>query len=140
MLIRQFLLVVLAVAAIAGESPRPGAALPVDPAITWGQLPNGLRYALMPNQQPRDKASIRLLVTSGSMLESEPQRGLAHFLEHMAFNGTAHFPPGTLVNQLQSLGMSFGADTNAHTSFDETVYKLDLPDTKPAMPAITMLP
>ena len=132
MLFRLFLLALLAVAAVAADAPRPGAALPVDPAITWGRLPNGLRYALMPNQQPRDKASIRLLVTSGSLLESDPQRGLAHFLEHMAFNGTAHYPPGTLVNQLQALGMSFGADTNAHTSFDETVYKLDLPDTKPA--------
>jgi zinc protease len=120
----------------AATSVGAAAALPADPAVTFGRLDNGVRYALMPNQQPRDKASIRLLITSGSLLENDPQRGLAHFLEHMAFNGTTHYPPGTLVTQLQSLGMSFGADTNAHTSFDETVYKLDLPDAKAETVAI----
>ena len=110
----------------------PGAAsgLPRDGAVVWGRLDNGVRYALMPNDQPKDKVSLRLLVTAGSLVEDDIQLGLAHYLEHLAFNGTTHYPPGTLVTQLQNLGMSFGADTNAHTSFDETVYKLDLPDGK----------
>lgn len=110
----------------------PGAAsgLPRDGAVVWGRLDNGVRYALMPNDQPKDKVSLRLLVTAGSLVEDDVQLGLAHYLEHLAFNGTTHYPPGTLVTQLQNLGMSFGADTNAHTSFDETVYKLDLPDSK----------
>ncbi|MBA2481986.1 MAG: insulinase family protein, partial [Planctomycetes bacterium] len=76
------------------------------------------------------KLTIRMLVQNGSLSESDPQRGLAHYLEHMAFNGTTHFPPGKLITTLQSLGLAFGAHTNAHTSFDETVYKLDLPDAK----------
>ncbi len=112
----------------------PGAAsgLPKDGSVVWGRLDNGVRYALMPNDQPKDKVSVRLLVTAGSLVEDDVQLGMAHYLEHLAFNGTTHYPPGTLVTQLQALGLSFGADTNAHTSFDETVYKLDLPDGKPA--------
>lgn len=112
----------------------PGSAsgLPRDPSIVWDRLDNGVRLALMPNDQPKDKVSLRLLVTAGSLVEDDVQLGLAHYLEHLAFNGTTHYPPGTLVTQLQALGLSFGADTNAHTSFDETVYKLDLPDAKPA--------
>lgn len=107
-----------------------------DPAVTWGTLDNGLRYALMRNEQPQDKVSIRLQVRCGSLEETEPQRGLAHFLEHLAFNGTTHYPPGTLVERLQHLGLAFGAHTNAHTSFQETVYKLELPDAKPETIAI----
>ena len=106
--------------------------LPVDKSVVWGRLDNGIRYALLANDQPKEKVSLRLLVTSGSILEDDIQLGLAHYLEHLAFNGTTHYPPGTLITQLQSLGLSFGADTNAHTSFDETVYKLDLPDGKAA--------
>lgn len=125
------LCLVTAVAAQAADV-IPGAAsgLPRDGAVVWGRLDNGVRYALMPNDQPKDKVSLRLLVTAGSLVEDDVQLGLAHYLEHLAFNGTTHYPPGTLVTQLQTLGMSFGADTNAHTSFDETVYKLDLPDGK----------
>lgn len=106
--------------------------LPIDGSVVWGRLDNGIRYALLANDQPKEKVSLRLLVTSGSMLEDDIQLGLAHYLEHLAFNGSTHYPPGTLITQLQSLGLSFGADTNAHTSFDETVYKLDLPDGKAA--------
>lgn len=103
-----------------------------DPAVTWGAFENGMRYGVMANHQPKDKVTIRLQVQCGSLQESDPQRGLAHFLEHMAFNGTTNYPPGTLVERLQHLGLAFGAHTNAHTSFDETVYKLDLPDAAPA--------
>jgi zinc protease len=103
-----------------------------DPAAVWGRLPNGLRYVLLPNKEPRNRASLRLVVGSGSLYETEAQRGLAHYLEHMAFNGSTHYAPGTLVERLQRLGMGFGADTNAATSFDSTVFQLELPNTQPA--------
>lgn len=103
-----------------------------DPAVLSGTFDNGMRYAVMANQQPKDKVTLRLQVQCGSLQESQSQRGLAHFLEHLAFNGTTNYPPGTLVERLQHLGLAFGAHTNAHTSFDETVYKLDLPDAAPA--------
>jgi Predicted Zn-dependent peptidases len=106
--------------------------LPPDPALVVGELPNGVRYALRANAEPRGRASLRLVVAAGSLHETEEQRGLAHFLEHMAFNGSAHYPPGTLIEYFQRLGMNFGGDTNAYTSFDRTVYMLELPDTKPA--------
>jgi zinc protease len=98
-----------------------------DPAVTFGTLDSGIRYAIMPNQEPPERVSLRLYIASGSLMEDEDQRGLAHFLEHMAFNGTRSFPEAEMVEYFQRLGMSFGADTNAHTSFDETVYKLELP-------------
>lgn len=99
-----------------------------DSRIVWGKLENGMHYALMPNNEPPGRLSVRLLVRSGSLQESEEQRGLAHFLEHMAFNGTRHFAADEMVEYFQRLGMAFGADTNAHTGFNETVYKLELPE------------
>ncbi len=96
--------------------------------MTWGRLENGVRYAVMPNQEPRERVSLRLYIDAGSLVETDRQRGLAHFLEHMGFNGTENFGPGTLVEYFQRLGMAFGADTNAYTSFDRTVYKIELPD------------
>lgn len=114
--------------ALAAEPEPSPASVPADPAMTSGTLSNGLSWAVLPNQEPPGKVSLRLVVKAGSLQESEPQRGLAHFLEHMAFNGSKHYPPGELVEYLQRIGMSFGADTNAHTSFHETVYKLELPD------------
>lgn len=143
-MVRLLLLLTCLVTALPLATPAaeivPGAAsgLPRDASVVWGRLDNGVRYALMPNDQPKDKVSLRLLVTAGSLVEDDVQLGLAHYLEHLAFNGTTHYPPGTLVTQLQALGMSFGADTNAHTSFDETVYKLDLPDGKAATIATGM--
>ncbi|MEJ1962757.1 MAG: insulinase family protein [Gammaproteobacteria bacterium] len=124
----------------AGESPTPpalpfaheGSDLKPDPAVKWGRLENGVRYALMANAQPKGRASLRFGVMAGSLNETDAQQGLAHFLEHLAFNGSAHFPPGTLVEYFQRLGMSFGGDTNAGTSFDRTVYQLELPDTRSA--------
>ncbi|HZZ21032.1 MAG TPA: insulinase family protein [Opitutaceae bacterium] len=111
--------------------PQAESDLKADPAITFGTLPNGLRYVVMPNHEPKGRASLRLLVLAGSFNEKENQRGLAHFLEHMAFNGSTHYAPGTLVEKLQRLGMGFGADTNAATSFDHTIYQLELPATDP---------
>jgi zinc protease len=105
------------------------ARVPDDPRITVGTLPNGLRYYIRANAEPRNRAELRLVVNAGSALEDDDQRGLAHFVEHMAFNGTTHFPGGRVVQFLQSIGMRFGAHVNAHTSFDETVYQLQVPTT-----------
>ena len=110
-----------------------GEAVPVDPRITVGTLPNGLRYYIRVNSQPQARAELRLAVNAGSVLEAEDQRGLAHFVEHMAFNGTAHFPRADIGAFMQSLGMRFGAHVNAHTSFDETVYELQIPTANPAV-------
>ena len=98
-----------------------------DPQIRFGRLPNGMRYALMHNATPSGQASLRLRFDAGSLMERDDQRGLAHFLEHMAFNGSTHVPTGEMVKILERLGLAFGADTNASTDFDETVYKFDLP-------------
>ncbi len=114
----------------AAEFPQAESDLAADPAAQFGALPNGVRYVILPNHEPRGRASLRLLVLAGSFEETEAQRGLAHFLEHMAFNGSRHYPSGTLVETLQRLGMGFGADTNASTSFDHTLYQLELPDTR----------
>lgn len=102
-----------------------------DPAVRFGTLPNGMRYALMRNATPPGQASLRLRIDAGSLMEADDQRGLAHFLEHMAFNGAAEIPEGELIRILERLGLAFGPDTNAYTSFDETVYQLDLPRTDP---------
>ena len=101
--------------------------LPVGPDVTTGTLPNGLRYFVRTNQRPEDRAELRLVVDAGSVLEDEDQLGLAHFLEHMAFNGTQNFPKQDLVDYLESVGTRFGPDINASTSFDETIYMLTLP-------------
>jgi len=101
--------------------------LPVDPNVTIGKLENGLTYYIRKNSKPEDKVELRLVVNAGSMLEDENQQGLAHFLEHMAFNGTKNFEKNELVSYLQSVGVKFGADLNAYTSFDETVYILPIP-------------
>jgi zinc protease len=98
-----------------------------DPALQFGTLENGFRYVIMPNGEPADRVGLYLNIQAGSLHETDTQRGYAHFLEHMLFNGTIHYPPGTLVKYFQSIGMSFGADTNAHTSFNETVYRILLP-------------
>ncbi len=101
--------------------------IPIDPTVKVGKLANGLTYYLKKNAKPKDKAVLRLVVNAGSILEDEDQLGLAHFVEHMAFNGTKNFKKNELINYLQSIGVEFGADLNAHTSFDETVYKLLVP-------------
>lgn len=134
-ILRAVLLLAFAVAPLAAKTPPPKALpfpqeqsdLKPDPAAHYGKLPNGMRYVVMPNHEPKGRASLRLLVLAGSLHESDDQRGLAHFLEHMAFNGSEHYPPGTLVEFFQRMGMSFGGDTNANTSFDRTVYLLELP-------------
>src|SRR6267378_1250246 len=107
--------------------------VPVDPLITVGTLPNGLRYYIRANRLPQARAELRLVVNAGSVLEDEDQRGLAHFVEHMSFNGTLHFPRQAVIDFMQSLGVRFGAHVNANTSFDETVYQLQIPTDNPAV-------
>ncbi|MFP4636947.1 MAG: M16 family metallopeptidase [Spirochaetaceae bacterium] len=105
----------------------PQTLLPLDEDITYGRLPNGLTYYIRQNEEPQDRASLRLVVDAGSVLERAEQRGLAHFVEHMAFNGTEDYAGNELISFLESLGMRFGPDLNAYTSFDETVYMLEVP-------------
>lgn len=100
---------------------------PADPATRFGVLDNGLRYAVRANAEPRGRVAFRLLVLAGSLHEREDERGLAHFVEHMAFAGSTHFPPGTLVNVLQRHGFAFGADVSAFTFNTHTIYQLDAP-------------
>jgi zinc protease len=101
--------------------------LPVDPKVRIGTLPNGIRYYIRKNAKPEKRAELRLVVNAGSILENENQLGLAHFTEHTAFNGTTHFAKNDLVKYLESIGVRFGADLNASTGFDETVYILPVP-------------
>ncbi|MEE8251909.1 MAG: pitrilysin family protein, partial [Gemmatimonadales bacterium] len=109
------------------QLPDPGTTLPVDSAVTIGTLQNGLRYYIRTNQRPENRAELRLIVNAGSVLEDDDQRGLAHVVEHMAFNGTENFAKQAIVDYLESIGMRFGPDINAFTSFDETVYMLTVP-------------
>lgn len=101
--------------------------LPLDTAVRTGKLPNGFTYFIRHNEEPKNRVQLYLVNKAGSILETENQRGLAHFIEHMSFNGTKHFPKNELVDYLQKSGVRFGADLNAYTSFDETVYQLPLP-------------
>jgi zinc protease len=120
-----------AIAQAAVPFPQDESDLKPDPALHFGTLPNGVRYVIVANHEPVGRASLRLMINAGSFEETEQQRGLAHFLEHLAFNGSRHFPSGRLVEALQRMGMSFGQDTNASTTSDYTVYQLELPDTTP---------
>lgn len=106
---------------------RSSAPLPSDPAVLTGQFPNGLRYYVRANHEPHARAELRLVVNAGSVLEDDRQQGLAHFVEHMMFRGTKHFERQQLVNYLESVGLRFGPDLNAYTSFDRTVYMLTVP-------------
>ncbi len=101
--------------------------IPVDANVRFGTLANGMRYAILKNATPPGQASLRLRIDAGSLMESEDQLGLAHFTEHMLFNGTTNIPENELIRILERLGLAFGADTNAATSFDQTFYQLELP-------------
>ncbi|MEI8278772.1 MAG: insulinase family protein [Bacteroidota bacterium] len=105
--------------------------LPSDPNVTRGKFSNGLQYYIRPNGKPEHKVELRLIVKAGSILETDEQQGLAHFMEHMNFNGTKNFQKNDLVSYLQSIGVQFGADLNAYTAFDQTVYILPIPTDKP---------
>jgi len=101
--------------------------IPIDSSTTIGKLENGITYYLKENHEPESRLELRLVVNAGSLMEDEDQRGLAHFVEHMLFNGTERFPKQTLIAFLQRIGMQIGPDINAYTSFDETVYQLQVP-------------
>lgn len=105
---------------------------PENPGVLWGRLPNGLRYAALRNGAPAGQVSLRLLVSAGSLMENPSERGVAHFIEHMAFRGTRNFPKGSLLPILERMGMGLGPDTAAFTSYDFTVFQLELPDTSRA--------
>lgn len=105
--------------------------IPFDSKVLTGTLDNGLTYYIRQNDKPENKIELRLVINAGSILEDDDQQGLAHFTEHMCFNGTEHFEKNELVSYLQSLGIEFGGDLNAYTSFDETVYMLPVPTEDP---------
>jgi zinc protease len=107
--------------------------LPLDPSVRTGKLANGFTYYIRHNEEPKNRVMMYLVNKAGSVLEDEDQRGLAHFMEHMSFNGTKHFPHNELIDYLQKAGVRFGADINAYTSFDETVYELPIPSDKPEL-------
>jgi zinc protease len=107
--------------------------VPLDPAFRFGRLPNGMRYIIRPNTTPKGEVSVRMEVAAGSLDETDAERGYAHFVEHMAFQGSTHVPSGEMVRELERLGLAFGADTNAQTSFDHTTYLFDLPRNDPAL-------
>jgi zinc protease len=113
--------------------------VPMDPQVRAGRFANGLQYFIRANPQPVGRAELRLVVNAGSVLENDDQRGLAHFVEHMSFNGTQHFPGQDVAAFIQALGMRFGAHVNAHTSFDETVYQLQIPVDAPIIDRALLL-
>lgn len=143
-----FLLAVLALSACAPQADRLASAsaprekpvwafeasdVPVDPAYRFGRLANGMRFVIRQNATPRGTAAVRMEIAAGSLDETDNERGFAHFVEHMAFNGSAHVPEGEMVRLLEREGLAFGADTNAQTSFEQTTYMLDLPRNDPAL-------
>src|ERR1700733_2213590 len=124
---------VAAPSATASPSAAPEAPLPLDARLRKGTLANGLTYYVLAHEKPAHRAQLWLAVNAGSVLEDDDQRGLAHFVEHMGFNGTTRFPKQALVDFLEKSGVAFGADLNAYTSFDETVYTLQVPTDQPEL-------
>ncbi|WP_346317918.1 insulinase family protein [Chitinophaga sp. YIM B06452] len=144
---RNFLLLALAAASVFSliENPAfaqpkqavakaaPGEKFPADPDVKIGKLANGLTYYIRRNVEPRNRAVLYMALKAGSLMETDAQQGLAHFTEHMAFNGTKDFPKNELINYLQKAGVKFGADLNAYTGFDQTVYQLPIPTDSAAL-------
>jgi zinc protease len=129
---KLLLIALISLIAAACRSPyaglgKPQDAVPFMEAVRTGELPSGLRYFILENSLPENRAYLTLAVKAGSVLEADDEQGLAHFVEHMAFNGTARFPEAGLVQYLRSLGMRFGPEVNAYTSFDQTVYGIETP-------------
>jgi zinc protease len=114
-------------AGASGQAVPPDSPIPLDSSVTSGSLANGLRFYIKANRRPEKRAELRLVVNAGSVLEDDDQAGLAHFTEHMAFDGTEHFKKQELVRYMESIGMAFGPEVNAYTNYDETVYKLTVP-------------
>ena len=128
--LKHLLLLVLLVFAFTGinaQNQDMNQAIPADPNIRIGKLDNGLTYYIKQNKKPEKRVELRLAINAGSVCETDGQQGLAHFCEHMCFNGTKNFPSNKMVNMLEEMGVKFGAELNAYTSFDETVYMLKVP-------------
>ena len=120
-----FIILLLSAAMIFAQTPEK---LPMDPDVRYGKLENGLTYYIRHNEQPKQRCEFHIAQAVGAILEEDHQNGLAHFLEHMAFNGTQHFPGKGIINYFESVGVNFGGNINAYTSIDETVYRLsDVP-------------
>lgn len=136
---RLYLGIITLFGAVGLQTMQAATPLKYDEKMVTGKLENGLIYYIYPNDNPKGEAVYRLFIKAGSVYETERQKGLAHFLEHMAFNGSENFPADGMVRFLESKGAKFGADLNAHTSFNETVYKLQLPSSDPAMVDSTMM-
>lgn len=130
-ILKSALVLFLFPAALFAQELKPTDAIPFDPNVKKGTLKNGLTYYIRKNSKPENKVDLRLVINAGSILENDDQQGLAHFMEHMCFNGTKRFPKNQLVDYLQSIGIKFGQHLNAYTSFDETVYFLPLPSDNP---------
>ena len=124
-MIKRFILAAMLLMGIAGAKAQMEQPLQLNPNVLHGTLPNGLNYYILHNEEPKNRANFYIAQKVGSSLETPEQLGLAHFLEHMAFNGTKNFPGKTMLDYLQSKGIKFGADINAYTNFDETVYNID---------------
>ena len=122
---RFFIISVIAMMAFTNVKAQEVPALPIDPQVRIGQLDNGLTYYIRHNEEPKGQANFYIAQKVGSILEEENQRGLAHFLEHMCFNGTEKFPGNRVIQYCESIGVKFGADLNAYTDIDETVYNID---------------
>jgi zinc protease len=140
--------ILLAVASLVGCRSFPGnlatekdksTPLASDSAISTGTLGNGMSWYVLKNPEPKNRIFIRLVVKAGSVLEDADQKGLAHLIEHMAFNGSEHFVKNDLINYFESIGMTFGPEVNAQTGFDETVFMLEIPADNPAILAKSLL-
>src|SRR2546425_4726658 len=129
--LRTFAVLLPVAAAAAAQTFNPQDVIPLDKAIHTATLTNGLKYFVRQNSRPAKRVSLRLAVKAGSLHESDDQLGLAHLIEHMAFNGSAHFKPGELVSYFERVGSRLGPHVNAYTSFDETVYMFELPTDRP---------
>jgi zinc protease len=131
--VKPFVAAALAVASLTGAGPAPVRSdVPADPALRSGVLPNGMRYEILRSATPPHNAALRLRIDAGSLAEQEEERGVAHFVEHMAMSSTRHFPEGEMVKRLEAAGLRFGPDTNAFTDFRQTYYALNLPETDAA--------
>src|SRR6187549_2288951 len=130
---RTLFITLLVTATLAPLAARqaPQETIPFDPAVRTGTLPNGLKYYVRKNSRPANRVLLRLAVKTGSLDEADDQQGLAHMLEHMAFNGSEHFKPGELISYFESTGARLGPHVNAQTGFEDTIYMLDLPSDKP---------
>jgi zinc protease len=106
---------------------NPDKKIPMTPEVTQGELPNGMKYFIRENAKPENRAELQIVIKAGSVHEDDDQQGLAHFIEHMCFNGTENFPKNDLIKFLESTGMRFGGDVNANTGFDRTYYMLTIP-------------